>query len=101
MQNGLLLRSDLHNLFDAYSFLINPDDNYKIVCFLEDGDGIAGKHLDQEFLDNPRLDNCTIGIVLYHEEEVTLSDLSLCHLALILSIGMVVMSAATDLLRLD
>jgi hypothetical protein len=41
-------------LFDAYSFSINPDDNYKVVCFLEDGDGIAGKHLDQEFLDNPQ-----------------------------------------------
>ena len=24
------------------------------MCFLEDGDGIAGKHPDQEFLDNPQ-----------------------------------------------
>jgi hypothetical protein len=55
----------------------------------------------QELLDNPRLDDCTTGTVPHHEEEVTLPDLSLCHLALILSIGMVVMSAATDLLRLD
>jgi hypothetical protein len=41
-------------MFDAYCFSINPDDNYKVVCFEADGDGIAGKHLDQEFLDNPR-----------------------------------------------
>ena len=54
MQNGLLLKEDLHSLFDAYCFSINPDDNYKVVCFDEDGDGIAGKHLDQEFLDNPQ-----------------------------------------------
>ena len=54
VQNGLLLRDDLHTLFDVYVFSINPDDNYKIICFLEDGDGIAGKHLDQEFLGNPQ-----------------------------------------------
>jgi len=24
------------------------------VCFFEDANGIAGKHLDQEFLDNPQ-----------------------------------------------
>ncbi|KAH0565291.1 hypothetical protein GP486_001311 [Trichoglossum hirsutum] len=28
-------------------------DNYKIVCFDVDIDGIAGRHLDQEFLENP------------------------------------------------
>src|SRR6266516_4119444 len=54
VQNGLLLRSDLHKGFDAYSFSINPDDNYKVVCFLEDGKGIAGKHLEQKFLYDPR-----------------------------------------------
>jgi len=55
VQNGLLLRSDLHKLFDAYEFSINPDDNYKVVCFDDDGgNGIAGKHLDQEFLDDPQ-----------------------------------------------
>jgi hypothetical protein len=41
-------------LFHAYYFSINPDDNYKVVFFLDDVDGIAGKHLDQEFLENPQ-----------------------------------------------
>jgi hypothetical protein len=54
VQNGLLLRSDLHTLFDAYTFSINPDDNYKVVCFDDFGEGIDGKHLDQEFLDDPQ-----------------------------------------------
>ncbi|KAH8652734.1 HNH endonuclease-domain-containing protein [Tricladium varicosporioides] len=54
IQNGLLLRSDIHQLFDFYEFSINPDDNYKIVCFIPDSKGIAGRHLDQRFLDNPQ-----------------------------------------------
>jgi len=46
VQNGILLRSDLHILFDAYDVTINPDDNYKVVCFNTDGNGVAGKHID-------------------------------------------------------
>ncbi|KAI9761805.1 MAG: hypothetical protein M1840_001685 [Geoglossum simile] len=53
VQNGMLLRSHMHNLFDNYDVSINPDDNYKIVCFDLDMDGVAGGHLDQEFLENP------------------------------------------------
>ncbi|KAK0714892.1 hypothetical protein B0H67DRAFT_553521 [Lasiosphaeris hirsuta] len=33
IQNGLLLRDDIHTLFDFYDFSIYPDDGYKIVCF--------------------------------------------------------------------
>ena len=36
-QNGLLLRSDLHNLWDDYSISVNPHDGYKVYAFLEDG----------------------------------------------------------------
>ncbi|KAH8654977.1 HNH endonuclease-domain-containing protein [Tricladium varicosporioides] len=53
VQNGILLRSDIHQLFDFYDISINPDDNYKVVCFTRDRDGIAGKHLDQRLLDHP------------------------------------------------
>lgn len=34
--------------------LTNNKDNYKIVCFTSDGDGIAGNYLDQRFIDDPR-----------------------------------------------
>ncbi|KAG4444160.1 hypothetical protein IFR05_000389 [Cadophora sp. M221] len=53
-QNGLLLRSDIHQLFDMYFISINPDDNYKIVCFAPDSEGIAGKYFDQRPLDDPQ-----------------------------------------------
>ncbi|KAH8650824.1 HNH endonuclease-domain-containing protein [Tricladium varicosporioides] len=54
VQNGLLLSSDIHQLFDMYEFSINPDDNYKIVCFDRDGHGIAGNFFDQRPLDDPQ-----------------------------------------------
>ncbi|KAI9781088.1 MAG: hypothetical protein M1839_006366 [Geoglossum umbratile] len=53
VQNGILLRSDIHQLFDSYHIAIDPDDNYKIVCFRRNGKGIAGDHLDQRFLEDP------------------------------------------------
>ncbi|PUU80412.1 HNH endonuclease-domain-containing protein [Tuber borchii] len=55
VQNGMLLTRDLHALFDGYDVSINPDDNYKIVCFARETTwyNIAGRHLDQTFLDNP------------------------------------------------
>ncbi|KAK3352641.1 hypothetical protein B0T25DRAFT_590485 [Lasiosphaeria hispida] len=52
--NGLLLRNDIHELFDYYHFSINPDDNYKIVSFQPDSKGIAGTFLDARLLDDPR-----------------------------------------------
>ncbi|KAI5843786.1 HNH endonuclease-domain-containing protein [Morchella snyderi] len=53
VQNGMLLDNSIHSLFDDYDVSINPDDNYKIVCFDVDGFGVAGRHLDREFLEDP------------------------------------------------
>ncbi|KAI5850364.1 hypothetical protein DFP73DRAFT_539107 [Morchella snyderi] len=53
VQNGMLLDNTIHALFDSYIVSINPDDNHKIVCFRRDGEGIAGRHLDREFLEDP------------------------------------------------
>jgi hypothetical protein len=76
----MLLRDDIHALFDSYAISINPDvrihpprgsffffstrttsadknkpqDNYKIVCFAEDGKNIAGRYLDRQLLEDPR-----------------------------------------------
>ncbi|OCK96716.1 uncharacterized protein K441DRAFT_38750 [Cenococcum geophilum 1.58] len=44
----------IHQLFDIYDFSINPDDNYKIMFFMPNYCGFAGKHLDQRFLNNPQ-----------------------------------------------
>jgi hypothetical protein len=54
VQNGILLEDAVHHKFDNYDFSINPDDNYKIVFFMPDSKNLAGKHLDQEFLNNPQ-----------------------------------------------
>ncbi|TAQ89539.1 hypothetical protein B7494_g2107 [Chlorociboria aeruginascens] len=54
VQNGLLLRSDIHQLFDLYLISINPDDNYKIIRFGKDRHQIAGKYLDRRLLDDPQ-----------------------------------------------
>ncbi|KAG0137473.1 hypothetical protein HOY82DRAFT_547598 [Tuber indicum] len=55
VQNGILLTSDIHEFFSSYDLTIDPDDNYKIVCFTPDLTyyDIAGRHLDQLFIDNP------------------------------------------------
>ncbi|KAK9320296.1 hypothetical protein V1517DRAFT_348304 [Lipomyces orientalis] len=45
-QNGLLLQTHVHRLFDQYEISINPNDDYRIVCFLDDSLGLAGRQLD-------------------------------------------------------
>ncbi|RPB27123.1 hypothetical protein L211DRAFT_856010 [Terfezia boudieri ATCC MYA-4762] len=46
LQNGLLLRRDIHIMFDQYLKSVNPDGNYKIVVFRDDLDGLDGGVLD-------------------------------------------------------
>ncbi|RPA95700.1 hypothetical protein L873DRAFT_1696889 [Choiromyces venosus 120613-1] len=55
VQNGVFLAAVMHSLFDSYQISINPNDNHKIVCFtpLASSYGIAGRQLDQLFLDDP------------------------------------------------
>ncbi|OXV05467.1 hypothetical protein Egran_06765 [Elaphomyces granulatus] len=54
VQNGILLRSDLHQLFDKFALIINPDDGYKVVFFTPDPYGnLAGSFIDQDLLSHP------------------------------------------------
>ncbi|KAF8424374.1 HNH endonuclease-domain-containing protein [Tirmania nivea] len=46
VQNGLLLDSGVHPLFDNYDVSINPDDNHKVVWFNTDTHGTAGNYVD-------------------------------------------------------
>ncbi|KAJ9251674.1 hypothetical protein DTO280E4_8378 [Paecilomyces variotii] len=46
IQNGFLLQSSIHQLFNDYSISVNPDDNYKITCFIPDNFGLDGRILD-------------------------------------------------------
>ncbi|RPB17916.1 hypothetical protein L211DRAFT_889904 [Terfezia boudieri ATCC MYA-4762] len=46
LQNGILLRVDIHQLFDQYLISVNPDDGYKVVVFDDDHLGLDGRVLD-------------------------------------------------------
>lgn len=76
VQNGLLLREDLHSLFDNYIFSINPDvrpylpigslpwifrltrmpvkDNFKIVFFFDLDNDLPGTYLDSPLVKDSR-----------------------------------------------
>ncbi|KAI9879850.1 MAG: hypothetical protein M1830_006873 [Pleopsidium flavum] len=73
MQNGLLLGAGIHQLFDHYEVSINPDDNYKVVCFTRDGKNIAGKHLDQTFLNHP--DRPVDQLLRWHFRQAVLANM--------------------------
>ncbi|KAN0077839.1 hypothetical protein V8E54_006143 [Elaphomyces granulatus] len=52
VQNGLLLRSDVHQLFDSYGFSVNPDDGHKVVFFTNDSSkDRSGKYIERSLLD--------------------------------------------------
>ncbi|PUU82145.1 hypothetical protein B9Z19DRAFT_1075639 [Tuber borchii] len=54
-QNGILLNATAHAFFHSYLVSINPDDNYKIVCFSPSAArfGMAGGHIKRIFIDHP------------------------------------------------
>ncbi|KAI9769519.1 MAG: hypothetical protein M1840_003996 [Geoglossum simile] len=45
VQNGILLLSHVHAYFDKYMIAINPDDNYKVTCFVPDPMGFDGNYM--------------------------------------------------------
>ncbi|KAG0634674.1 HNH endonuclease-domain-containing protein [Tuber brumale] len=45
-QNGILLRADIHQMFDQYLISVNPDNGYKVVVFDLDRFGLDGRILD-------------------------------------------------------
>ncbi|KAI9763807.1 MAG: hypothetical protein M1840_009061, partial [Geoglossum simile] len=47
IQNGILLTQNAHTLFDKYKIAIDPDDNYKITCFVPDILGCDGQYMVQ------------------------------------------------------
>ncbi|KAK9318939.1 hypothetical protein V1517DRAFT_334153 [Lipomyces orientalis] len=45
-QNGLLMQSNIHQQFESFGFGIDPDDGYKITCFMEDTFRLDERTLD-------------------------------------------------------
>jgi len=73
LQNGLLLDSAVHQLFDAYDISINPDDNYKVIAFRPTSRGITGKHLDQEYF--ARSDAPVDSLLRWHFRQAVLGNM--------------------------
>ncbi|KAF2187860.1 hypothetical protein K469DRAFT_704822 [Zopfia rhizophila CBS 207.26] len=73
VQNGLLLRSDVHQFFDGYVISINPDDNYKVVAFRPTWGNLAGKHLDQALFARP--DAPADSLLRWHFRQAVLANM--------------------------
>ncbi|PUU82974.1 hypothetical protein B9Z19DRAFT_965889 [Tuber borchii] len=73
VQNGMLLRTDISILFEAYILSINPDDGYKVVSFMRDAKGVAGTHLDKAFLEDP--ERPTDELLRWHFRQAVLANM--------------------------
>ncbi|EEQ31358.1 hypothetical protein McanMca71_004533 [Microsporum canis] len=74
-QNGLLLKSDVHELFDSYMLSINPDDGYKIISFGPDILGVDGRILDP-ICRNPNDSNrVSDDILRWHFRQAVLANM--------------------------
>ncbi|KAK9249644.1 hypothetical protein V1507DRAFT_438816 [Lipomyces tetrasporus] len=74
-QNGLLLRKDVHGRFDQYEISINPNDDYRIVCFLDDSLGLAGRQLDTICRDIEHPHHVNDNIIFWHFQQAVLANM--------------------------
>ncbi|KAK9365074.1 hypothetical protein V1509DRAFT_643036 [Lipomyces kononenkoae] len=74
-QNGLLLRKDVHSLFDQYEISINPNDDYRIVCFLDDIFDLAGRQLDPVCREIGHPHHVNDNILFWHFQQAVLANM--------------------------
>ncbi|KAK9243567.1 HNH endonuclease-domain-containing protein [Lipomyces tetrasporus] len=74
-QNGLLLRKDVHGLFDQYEISINPNDDYRIICFFDDILGLAGRQLDPICRDINHPHHINDSILFWHFQQAVLANM--------------------------
>ncbi|KAK9320213.1 hypothetical protein V1517DRAFT_356076 [Lipomyces orientalis] len=74
-QNGLLLQRTVHGLFDQYEISINPSDDYRIVCFLDDSLGLAGRQLDPVCRDSGDPHHVNDNILFWHFQQAVLANM--------------------------
>lgn len=90
VQNGLLLRGDLHDQFDQYLFSINPDvstpntcfhntylqkDGYKIITFMPNALGIDGRILDPVCRNPDNLNHISDEVLRWHFRQSVLANM--------------------------
>ncbi|KAK9350810.1 hypothetical protein V1523DRAFT_57837 [Lipomyces doorenjongii] len=74
-QNGLLLQTNVHRRFDQYEISINPNDDYRIVCFLDDSLGLAGRQLDPICRDLEDPHHVNDNILFWHFQQAVLANM--------------------------
>ncbi|KAK9329109.1 HNH endonuclease-domain-containing protein [Lipomyces starkeyi] len=74
-QNGLLLQTNVHRRFDQCEISINPNDDYRIVCFLDDSLGLAGRQLDAICRDIEHPHYVNDNIILWHFQQAVLANM--------------------------
>jgi len=90
VQNGLLLRGDLHEQFDQYLISINPDvsilnicfcnsnlekDGYKIIAFMPNALRIDGRILDPVCRNQDNLDCISDEVLRWHFRQCILANM--------------------------
>ena len=74
-QNGFLLRSHIHQKFDQYLISVNPDDDYKVVVFDPDSDGVDGRILDSVCRDPANPNSISEHLLRCHFRQSVLSNM--------------------------
>ncbi|KAA8642529.1 HNH endonuclease signature motif containing protein [Aspergillus tanneri] len=75
IQNGFLLQSHLHQLFDDYSISVNPDENYKITSFIPDVVGVDGRTLDPVCRDPADPNHISDHLLRWHFRQSVLGNM--------------------------
>ncbi|OGM49238.1 hypothetical protein ABOM_004136 [Aspergillus bombycis] len=74
-QNGLLLRSDIHDLWDHYSIAVNPNDGYRIQSFTPEAWEYQGKVLHPVCRDPNNATHVIDALLLWHYEQAVLCNM--------------------------
>ncbi|KAK9312152.1 hypothetical protein V1524DRAFT_274108 [Lipomyces starkeyi] len=74
-QNGLLLQRTINGLFDQYEISINPNDDYRIVCFFDDSLGLAGRQLDPVCRDPGHPHHVNDQLLFWHFQQAVLANM--------------------------
>ncbi|KAK9327312.1 hypothetical protein V1520DRAFT_372136 [Lipomyces starkeyi] len=74
-QNGLLMATHVHALFDNFSISVNVDDDYKIVTFNDDHLNIGGRRLDPVCRDPNSEQSARDELLRWHFRQAVLANM--------------------------
>ncbi|KAJ5701921.1 hypothetical protein N7488_009469 [Penicillium malachiteum] len=75
VQNGILLTSSIHGLFDNFLVSVNPYDGYKIINFGDDNFGLDGRTLHQNCRNTTNSENVVDELLYWHYRQCVLANM--------------------------